>query len=352
MRPVIEAPSQGPPVPQELTFEQKTERLDALFRTAAQSGGNYILHYQTAQRTFIRAYGSLDCAGTTPMRTDALIDGGSLTKLFTRAAIFKLVEQGRLRLDDRVGDIFPSVPPDKSNITIAQLIDHSSGIPNFIDRDGRPLPESQWSPESYDYAPASRAQLLARIWAAPLMFPPGTREDYSNSGYNLLGAVIEQVSGQPYERYVRENVLVPAGMMSTGYLLADTRGRALADQCREGASWGNPVSRRLWAGGVSWNLMGAGGMMTTADDLQRWNAATASGSLFRPDIYRRFRSTYFGPAYRSCGTDATFVGGSNGMTRSLIIHLPLRNEAIVAVATRRESPLPPEAAMRDAICRR
>jgi CubicO group peptidase (beta-lactamase class C family) len=274
-----------------------------------------------------------------------------VTKVFTSAAIFKLVEEGRLKLDDRLGELFGAVAGDKAGITIAQLLAHRSGLPNFIGRDGKPLPQSAWTPESYDYAPASREQMLSRAWAAPLRFPPGTGEEYSNYGYSLLAAVIERASGRSYERYVRERLFVPAGMIFTGYRLAETKRMPIADQCRDGKSWGNPVSKNVWARGVSWNLMGAGGMMTSVDDLQRWNKAMATGALFRPDIYRRFRATYFGPAYRSCGTDATFVGGSNGMTRSLIIHLPLRDEAVVSVATWREHPLPAEAELRDSICK-
>jgi CubicO group peptidase (beta-lactamase class C family) len=338
-------------VPEEPGFEAKSERLDALFRAAAEGGGSYILDYRLGDRVFSRAYGSLDCAGRTRMTADALFDGGSLTKVFTSAAVFKLVEDGRLKLDDRLGELFRSVPSDKAAITVAQLLAHRSGIPNFIGRDGRPLPESEWAVESYDYAPASRREMLARAWAAPLLFPPGTREEYSNYGYSLLAAAIERASGRSYQSYVHERIFVPAGMIGTGYLLSAARGRSVADQCRGGESWGNPIGRGVWARGVSWNLMGAGGMMTGVQDLQKWNRAMASGALFRPDVYRRFRATYFGPAYRSCGTDATFIGGSNGMTRSLIVHLPLRGESIVSVATRRENPLPAEGALRDAICR-
>jgi len=340
------APEQGAP-----GFEVKVQRLDALFRAAAEGGGSYIVDYRAGGRGFTRSYGSLDCAGRVPMSPNALFDGGSLTKVFTSAAVFKLVEEGRLKLDDRLGELFGAVPGDKAGITVAQLLAHRSGIPNFIGPDGARLPESGWTVESYDYSAASRAEMLKRAWAPPLRFPPGTQEEYSNYGYNLLAAVIERASGRSYEDYVRERILAPAGMTSTGYRLPGAAGRKIADQCRDGKSWGNPIGRGVWARGVSWNLMGAGGMMTSVADLQRWNRAAASGALFRPDIYRRFRATYFGPAYRSCGTDATFVGGSNGMTRSLIIHLPLRDEAVVAVGTSREHPLPAEAELRDSICK-
>ena len=331
-------------------LQTKADQLDRLFSAAAQSGGSYIVSYQLAGRTFSRAYGRIDCARAAQMRNDALFDGGSLTKLFTAAAVYKLVEQGRLKLDDRLGELFPLVPGDRKSITVAQLLDHRSGIPNFIGPGGRVIPEEEWGVDSYDYAPLTKTEMLARAWAATLDFPPGTNDTYSNSGFTLLAAIVERASGQPYEAYVRQNILLPAGMRRTGYLLPDRKAETIAQQCRDGKVWGDPLTRNVWRRGVSWHLMGAGGMLTTTDDLQRWNAATASGSLFRPDIYRRWRATYFAPSYRNCGTDITAVGGSNGMTRSLIIHLPLRRESVVAVSTQREYRHPSEEAMIAILC--
>jgi CubicO group peptidase (beta-lactamase class C family) len=331
------------------TFERKADALDASMKAIASSGGSYVLSYRWNDRDFSRAYGSLDCAGTRPMRVDVLFDGGSLTKIFTTAAIFKLVEEGSLKLDDRMSELFRDVPPDKAHITVAQLMQHRSGIPNFIDDQGRSLAENEWVIETYDYAPRTKAEMLRLAWQAPLQYPPGTSEYYSNYGFNLLGAVIEQVSGQPYEAYVRGHVLGPLGMAHTGYLMLERRGLPIAEQCRDGRSWGDPYGRGLWKQGVSWHLMGAGGMYTTASDLQKWTVGIASGVLFRPDIGRRFDSMLFGPSYR-CGTDAAAVGGSNGMTRSLVYQLPRRGEAVVIVATHRQHGLPDEAGSRAALC--
>jgi CubicO group peptidase (beta-lactamase class C family) len=331
------------------TFARKSAQLDELFRRAAQVGGSYILHYRSGQENFSVAYGSLDCAGTKPMPAEALFDGGSLTKNFTRAAVFKLVEEGRLKLDDRLGELFDNVPAEKARITVAQLLQHRSGIPNFIDNSGRAMDPRAWTIESYDFAPRAKAEMLRLAWKAPLGFRPGTREEYSNYGFNLLAAVIESASNEAYEAYVRRRVFLPLGMRSTGYLLLERAARPVAEQCREGRPWPDPYTGRLWRRGVSWSLMGAGGMYTSVEDLQRWNTGVASAALFRSDIQERFDGTYFGASYR-CGTLATASGGSNGMTRSLIFHLPKRQEAVVAVGTRRENSLPEEAAIRTALC--
>jgi CubicO group peptidase (beta-lactamase class C family) len=330
------------------SFENKTQQLDQLFATRANAGGSFILRYSVADRSASRAYGSLDCAGRIVMPQNARFDGGSLTKLFTAAAVFKLVEQHRLKLDDRLADLFGGVPRDKRNITVSQLLQHRAGIPNFISRDGRAMPEDDWSIDDYDYEPLSRAQMLALAWKAPLRFEPGSREEYSNYGFNLLGAIVERASGLNYETYVRRAVLAPLDMRGTGYLLAPDR-EPVAEQCRDGRAQSNPYKSGVWNKGVSWHLIGAGGMYTTAVDLERFSAGISSGSIFRADIALRFRSIFFGPSYR-CRTTSAAVGGSNGLTRSLIYMLPERRETVVMVSTHRENTYPDESAVRATLC--
>ena len=338
-------PTTSPPS----VFHDRIERLDHLLSDTAHDGGSFLMAYRNGDSVVMRGFGNLDCDGKVDMPRDALFDGGSLTKLFTTAAVFKLVEQGKLKLDDRLDDIFRGVPPDKRAITVAQLLAHRSGVPNFIGPGGRPVPERDWSIEAYDYAPLGKSELLARIWSAKLDFPPGTRDAYSNSGFTLLAAVVEAASREPYERYVRRSVFIPASMRNTGYLLLDRQTLAVTQQCRDGRAWGDPFNRGVWRNGVSWNLIGAGGMMTTLADLERFTAAIEDGALFRPDIRERLQQTIYGASAR-CRTYSAALGGSNGMTRSLILHLPRRREALVVVATHREHGLPEEGQMLAILC--
>jgi CubicO group peptidase (beta-lactamase class C family) len=286
------------------------------------------------------------------MRTDALFDGGSLTKLFTNAAIYKLVEQRRLKLDDALGEVFRGVPADKRAITVDQILSHRSGIANFVGPNGRVVLQSEWTPETYDYAAVSKTEILKRAWKARLRFAPGSDEAYSNTGFNVLAAIIEQVSGQTYEAYVREYVLLPLGMTSTGYLPLGAPPRPIVEQCGDGGvPWGDPFTRGFYKSGVSWNIMGNGGMMTTLEDLDKWSAGLEAAKLFRPDIQARFNKTLFGPSYR-CRTEATAVGGSNRMTNSLILHMPRRREVLISVATQGDHGLPPEESMMTVLCPR
>jgi hypothetical protein len=145
-------------------------------------------------------------------------------------------------------------------------------------------------------------------------------------------------------------VFVTLGMSATGYRLLERGGRPVLSQCREGKVVDDPLSSGVWRNGVSWRLLGAGGMMTNLDDLGRWADGVAGDKLFRPDIARRYRSFFYGPSYR-CGTEGTALGGSNGMTRSLILHYPDRRQAVIGVATHREHNLPDEGEVVRAICR-
>ena len=325
----------------EAQFAERVGALDRLMTAEAAKGGSYLLRYDRDAKTFVKSYGHLDCARTTPMRADALVDSGSITKAFTYAAIYKLVEEGRLKLDDRIGELFANVPDDKKGITVSQLLDGQSGFADFVGPDGS-VPTADTEVILHDYVPLTKQQLLRSAFASPLQYAPGAKEEYSNLAYQLLAAIIEQASGRSYEEYVRERILLPAGMRSTGYVLPDYRSRIFAQQCKGNEAWGDPVTKGLWKNGVSWNLIGAGGMMTTLDDLRRWTDASVNGKLFRPDVQARYRHTpFFKPSYKRCATEVSAVAGSNNLTFAAYFDMPLREETLVIASTRSDHKVPP-----------
>lgn len=343
------APAQPQAPAAQPTFDSKVAQLDQLFHSASSDGGAYLVRYRVGDQVATRTYGPLSCTGRIPLPADAVFDAGSLTKLFTAAAIYTLVQDGRLKLDDRLGDIFPDAPEDKRNISVAQLVSHRSGITNLLGAQARALSQGEWSVEGYDYAPLTKAEFFRRLWRSKLDFAPGTDESYSNTGFALLAAIVEQVSGQLYEAYVRSHVFQPLGMTATGYVL-DRGKRPIAQECAKGAkAWGDPIHRGVWDRGVSWNLMGNGGMLTTLDDLDKWSSGIETAKLFRRDIQARFVAEFYGPSYR-CRTQSTAVGGSNGMTRSLILHMPRRREVLISVGTQADYPLPQEDDMVGILC--
>ena len=177
---------------------------------------------------------------------------GSNTKDFTLVALLRLQARGRLDLRDSLGKYFPSAPADKRGITLQQLVDHRGGFPIGF---------------GSDFAEVSRDDFLKTALGTPLRAAPGTREIYSNAGYALLAAVIEQVTGTSYDRAVRDEILAPLGLKETGYLLPGFAPERVAHGYERGRDAGSIIEKPHAADGPYWNLRGNGGMVATVDDM-------------------------------------------------------------------------------------
>jgi hypothetical protein len=161
------------------------------------------------------------------------------------------------------------VPADKRSITLAQLANHRAGFPIGI---------------GGDFEPLSREQFLDAAFKRPLSFAPGAREQYSNTGYAVLAAVIEQVSGKTYDEYLRDNILDPLGLKNTGFLLPNFDARRLAHGYRDDQDQGTMLSKPHAADGPYWNLRGNGGMLSTVDDMHAfYKALFESSTLLKPE---------------------------------------------------------------------
>jgi CubicO group peptidase (beta-lactamase class C family) len=207
---------------------------------------------------------------------DTVFDVGSITKQFTAAAILKLEMQGKLRVEDPIGKYLPSVPDDKKAITLHHLLTHTSGL------------ESDFAG---DYDSVSRDEYVNRILASKLRSKPGETYFYANSGYSLLGAVVEIVSSKPYEQYLRDNLFLPAGMRATGYKLPAWPEATLAVGYHEGKRWGR-INERPWdKDGPYWALRANGGISSTLDDMLRWHVAlmgdTVLSAVEKEKMFRR-----------------------------------------------------------------
>jgi prepilin-type processing-associated H-X9-DG protein len=190
---------------------------------------------------------------------------GSITKQFTGAAILLLQEDGLLSVDDPISDYFPGVPEDKQTIMLHQLLTHSSGI---VDLDGLG-----------DWDPIDRASFIQLAMDQPLEFEPGASFAYSNAGYSLLAAIIEQLTGGSYETFLRERLFLPAGMKDTGYTLAAWDDARVAAGYQAGERWGTVLERPFAEDGPYWVLRGNGGIHSTTADMLRWANALRSGSV-------------------------------------------------------------------------
>lgn len=196
---------------------------------------------------------------------------GSVTKQFAAAAVLKLVEAGRLNLDDAVSRHLPDLPDTWRPLTLRQLLQHTAGIPDFTNLPSYPKLQVQR---------LKPADVLAEVARMPLEFTPGDRHAYSNSGYVLVGQLLEAVSGQGLAALLDRLLFQPLRLADTaveqpGDVLAR---RALGYARDPGQPWRQADYIDM---GVP---HAAGAMVSTTHDLQRWNEALYGGRVLRPDL--------------------------------------------------------------------
>jgi CubicO group peptidase (beta-lactamase class C family) len=212
----------------------------------------------------IRTYGKASLELDAPVTRDTVFELGSVTKQFTAAAVMMLVEDGKLRLDDSVATHLPDVPETWRAITVRHLLTHSSGLQEYLS-----------IPGLADQPHALGHREMTQLFAARITqeFSPGETWAYSNTGYLLLGDIVERVSGQSYWEFLRGRVFAPAGMQATGSSepRAVIRHRAMGYGWRDGA-FENRAS-------LSESAYSAGAIVSTISDMTRWAIALQAGGL-------------------------------------------------------------------------
>jgi CubicO group peptidase (beta-lactamase class C family) len=298
------------------------ERIDNYMRSGVETGyAGTLLVARDGRIILNKGYGLADQEAGIPNTPETIFDIGSNTKQFTAVAIMKLVDQGKLLTTDRLGELLDDVPADKRDITVHQLLTHSSGLDAGF---------------GGDFDGTTKEEFLAKAFASELISEQGEYR-YSNAGYSLLAAIIEEVSGSDYESYLRQNILMPIGLKHTGYLLPDWGQQSLARQYWHGAiSRGTTVERYLEDGDVSWNLVGNGGLASTSGDLFQWLEALRTGKVLsdssQDQIFaqhvkiseeaERYYGYGWGVQIGQCGKTLVRHNGSNGIYYSSIIWHP------------------------------
>ncbi len=214
-----------------------------------------------------KGYGLANVELKVPATPDSVYQIGSMTKQFTAAGIMLLVENGTVSLDEAIDKYLPDLPLAWRGVTVRHLLTHTSGIKDFAD-----LADTE-TERAKDY---TKAQIIALVSGAPLEFRPGEKWNYSNTGYFLLGMIIERVSGKPYEDFLRERIFQPLGMVDTRLndLNEIVPSRAAGYVLRNGHLYnGQPVSPT--------HTYGAGGLLSTAADLAKWDAALYTERVLR-----------------------------------------------------------------------
>lgn len=219
---------------------------------------------------YSKAYGFGDREAHAPTDVGTYFEIGSITKQFTAAAILQLQEAGKLDIGKSLATYLPDAP-HANEVTLRQLLSHTSGLPDYFD--GPDVEAAATQPATFD-------QIMARIAAKPLDFPPGTRWSYSNTGYILLGRIIEVVSHRSYREYVQRELLDRAGMKQT-FTVADEAHlphMAVGYRRVDGKVERAPTINASFG----WS---AGFLVSTLADLQKWNDALTHGKIVTPADY-------------------------------------------------------------------
>ena len=234
----------------------------------ADAPGAAVLVRWQGREVLRKGYGMAQMDLGIPVSPEQVFEIGSVTKQFTAALVLRLAEQGKLSLTEPITKYFPQMTFGGTPITLEQLLQHTAGVPNYTD-----MPE--WIPRWREDMTVETLMGLFRD--KPLDFPPGTLWSYSNSGYVLLGAVIEKVTGKSYEEVVENELLAPLGMKDSRYGHQEeiVRGRVVGYvQGPEG--WANAPYLSLT------QPYAAGSLMSTVDDLARWSDALEAGKVVSP----------------------------------------------------------------------
>lgn len=218
---------------------------------------------------FNKGYGSANLEWDIPNSPTTKFRLGSVTKQFTAASILLLEERGKLSVSDPVKKYIADAPAAWDKVTIYHLLTHTSGIPSFT---GFP----DYGPT--EAIPTTPEKLVARFRDKPLEFQPGEKWNYSNSGYVLLGHLLEKVTGESYEKFVRENIFVPLGMKDSGY---DSNSAIIL---RRAAGYTPGPAGPQNAGFVHMSIPhAAGALYSTTEDLMRWEQGLFGGKLLKPE---------------------------------------------------------------------
>ncbi len=264
---------------------------------------------RNGKRIFEKAYGYRNVADKLPANVNTLYQYGSLTKQFTAMGIFLLAQDGKLDLHADIGTWFPKFA--NRGITVENLLVHTSGIPDFLNDSGAEFVEHAALPFF------TSNDVIAWAQDKPLLFPVGTKAQYSNTGYLLLGKIIEKVSGQSLDEFFATRIFQPLGMrtahgyqmlkilpnLALGYIVWNADIAELDPKGTQGARVGE------LANALPWNMRdadAAGYLVGDAADLQTWDDALLAGKL----LHGKWRETYFSRGKLANGEPA-YAGPEN-----------------------------------------
>jgi CubicO group peptidase (beta-lactamase class C family) len=309
----------------------KAERIDALLRqyNALRQFNGSALVADANGVILKKGYGYANFEWQIPNTTDTRFRLGSITKQFTSMVIMQLVAEGKLELDEKITTYLPDYRKDTGDrVTITQLLNHTSGIPSYTSQPGFFANKSR--------NPYEVAAFVKELASGDLEFEPGSKFVYNNSGYFLLGAIIEKVTGKPYAQVLQERIFDPLGMKASGYdLAAPIIPKRASGYQLSGSGYVNAPYLDMTI------PYAAGSLYSTVEDLYLWDRALYTDKLLGDEL----KAKLFTPGLQDYGfgwsirnrklddekTEVRTIahgGGINGFNTTLV-RVPERKELVV-----------------------
>jgi CubicO group peptidase (beta-lactamase class C family) len=255
--------------------QQDVKKLNAAFDKVivqdlgANETGITVLVSQKGQVIYKKGFGKANLELNVSMQPDQVFRIGSITKQFTAIAILQLAEQGKLDLQDNITRFIPDYPTQGYTITIEHLLTHTSGISSFTGMN------DYLERMTLDLAPE---EVIDHFKNQPMKFAPGTKWEYSNSGYFLLGYIIEKITGKSYADYLEEHFFKPIGMTSS---VCGNDTRLIKKRAGTYRMGKNGIENALPLSMTQ--PFSAGSIQSTVEDLYKWNLAVQSGKLVKKE---------------------------------------------------------------------
>lgn len=318
-----------------------TRKLDGIVDRAVQSReapGVLVGVASEGKLIYSRARGMADLENNVPLNPQMLMRIGSITKTFTAVLSMKLVEEGVWTLDTRARALLPDLPESWDPVTVRHLLEHSSGIPSYTDL---PLFWMEWMGR-----PVSPRNILKLVTDLPVVSEPGKKFAYNNSGYVLLGLMLEKQEGKSYQEVLNDRILKPLGMKRTFFV---TNQRLLPNRARGFESTPTGMANASYINMV-WPYS-AGSIESTLADLATWSHALMTGQILKPETLKKMwketnfegKPTEYGYGFeiKIRGKEELIghSGGINGFV-SDIVFVPSKKLTVIALANRDDLNIP------------
>lgn len=303
---------------------------------------------------FEYANGYRDFSNQLPNTIDTRFASASAGKVFVATGILQLIENKKLSFDDTLGTLLDiNLNQIDGNVTVKELLNHTSGVPDYFDESVMKEYEDLWR-DFPNYKIRHNSDLLPLFISKPMMYPRGTKFQYNNTGYVLLAMIIEKITGMEFDRYLQQNVFEPCGMTQSGYFELDR----LPGNCAVNYVYCNNLNDfRTNIFCVDAKGTGAGGAFVTVKDIVRfWSALTEgriiSGDMFKTMISRQSgdgsdaEEGYYGfgmwiidgkgqkdiPYFQGCDPGVSFISEYNPNTNTVSVFVSNYCDNVWAIA--------------------